>query len=165
MSMDTMRTLLGLGEVGRLSGYVRRQQITPGIKFTCDGMITKWIVGAFFGNTDTLIPELQIWRNMGNDTYKKLNGTFLNVVQRSSSLIYEYDDFAPISFQAGDILGAFIPQGSTSRLRIRSERGNGPVNYFQRTEMEANSSNYEEIEISGFSTDVYHLLVTVEIGM
>ena len=45
MSLETLRTLVGLREVGRLAGYNARQQITPSITFTCDGWITKWIIG------------------------------------------------------------------------------------------------------------------------
>ena len=47
MSVERIRSLLGLEGVGIAVTRHRRQQITPDIKFTCDGMITKWIVGAY----------------------------------------------------------------------------------------------------------------------
>ena len=111
-----MRLLQGL-VIGNASYTERRQQITPDIKFTCDGMITKWIVGAHWldGDDDVLYPELQIWRSSGNDTYQKINRTFLELADNSSNRIYEYDNFSPIPFQAGDILGVFIPVTTISK--------------------------------------------------
>ena len=167
MNMETMRTLLGLEEVGRLVGSARRQQITPDIRFKCDGMITKWIIGALWGNglDDTLFPELQLWRNIGNDTYQKINGTFITVQTWSSNLIYEYDDFSPIPFQAGDILGAFIPIGPLSKLKLRSEGAHGPLNYYLRTTNSAEESPYDAIDLhESLSTGIYHPLITVEIS-
>ena len=45
MSVERMRILRGLETVGSTTNPAQRRQITPDIKFTCDGMITKWIVG------------------------------------------------------------------------------------------------------------------------
>ena len=113
-----MRLLLGLDSVEDRMHTQSRQQITPDIRFTCDGMITKWIVGADWQHNDNFYPELQIWRNIGNDTYQKINGTFLEFADSSSNRIYEYDNFSPIPFRAGDILGVFIPyQDFASCLR------------------------------------------------
>ena len=49
MSVERMRILLsGLDSVGYGGIRDSRQQITPDMKFTCDGMITKWIIGAWW---------------------------------------------------------------------------------------------------------------------
>ena len=163
MSVETMYTLVGLGEVGRLIGHNRRQQITPNITFTCDGWITKWIIGALWGSENMLFPELQIWRNDGNATYRKINGTFISVETSNASLIYEYSDFSPIPFQAGDILGAFVPKGS--KLKLRSEHDRSHLNYFNTTSDDATESPYDSIDLSGpLSTATYHPLVSVEIS-
>ena len=165
MSLETMYTLVGLGEVGRFTGYTRRQQITPNITFTCDGWITKWIIGALWDNNDMLFPELQIWRNDGNATYRKINGTFISVETSNASLIYEYSNFSPIPFQAGDILGAFVPRGGLSKLKLRSEHGRGHLNYFIRTNVNATESPYDSIDLSETDSSVtYHPLVSVEIS-
>ena len=147
MSVETMNTLVGRGEVGRFSGYNRRQQITPNITFTCNGWITKWILGASWDDGNMLFPELQIWRNDGNNTYRKINGTFISVETSNPGLIYEYSDFSPIPFQAGDILGAFVPQGGLSKLKLRSERGRGHLNYFKTTSKAATESPYDSIDL------------------
>ena len=162
MSLVTMYALVGLGEVGRLIGYNRRQQITPSITFTCDGWITKWIIGALWDGENMLFPELQIWRKDGNNTFRKINGTFISVETRNASLIYEYTNFPPIPFQAGDILGAFIPRGG---LRLRLEDDRSHLNYYIRTNVDATESPYDSIDLS--ETDgsaTYHPLVSVEIS-
>ena len=42
-----MRLILNIEMHGVLVSTESRQQITPDMKFTCDGMITKWIITAF----------------------------------------------------------------------------------------------------------------------
>ena len=162
-----MRLLLGLDRVGGRMNTERRQQITPDIRFTCDGMITKWIVGADWQDNDNLYPELQIWRNIGNDTYQKINGTFLEVETESEDRVYEYDDFAPIPFRAGDILGVFIPRTSLSRLRLLSENTNSPTNYYLTTGGSVAVSPHDMIDIQNtpmVMSGTYRPLVSVEIG-
>ena len=68
-----------------------RQQLTPDMRFTCDGMITKWIIGADWhqDDNDDRSPELQIWRNRGDGMYHKINGTFIVSPEESDDRIYE----------------------------------------------------------------------------
>ena len=162
-----MRILLGLDTVGGDVHRSRRQQITPDMNFTCDGMITKWIVGANWGSSASFYPELQVWRNIGNDVYQKINGTVLNIGTESSNRIYEYENFSPIPFLAGDILGVFIPRAMLCKLRLRAEDGRGPLNYYIPTEDTASISPYDTIDLLNtpqIITLVYHRLVTVEIS-
>ena len=162
-----MRILLSSGDV---IFPERRQQITPDMKFTCDGTITKWIIGAhwtwFYDNI--LYPELQLWRKNGNNTYQKISGTLISIGTRSDDGVYEYDNFPPIPFQAGDILGVFIPQQWDRKLEPGSEDGHGPTNYYFETEYDVNVSPYETINldqnIPQIQSDVNHPLVTVEIS-
>ena len=161
----SVETIVELGEVGRFTGRNRRQQITPTITFTCNGWITKWIIGALWDGGNVLFPELQIWRNDGNDTYRKINGTFISVETNNASLIYKYSNFSPIPFQAGDILGAFVPQGGLSKLKLRSEGNRGHLNYYIRTDVSAIESPYDSINLSGIVTRAtYHPMVSVEIS-
>ena len=168
MSVESVRSLLGLEGVGIAVQRHRRQQITPDINFTCDGMITKWIVGAGWDSSDSLYPELQVWRNIGNDVYQKINGTFINITTESSNRIYEFDNFSPIPFLPGDILGVFIPRNRDSKLRLRAEDGRGPLNYFIRTLNNATVSPYATIDIESnippYTIRTYHPLVTIEIS-
>ena len=163
-----MRLLLRLDSVGSLIKTGGRQQITPDIRFTCDGMITKWIVGADWWRLDNLYPELQIWRSNENDTYQKINGTFLEFADDSSNRIYEYDNSSPIPFQAGDILGMFIPQTTRSRLRLLSEdTTNSPINYYLTTDDSVSESPHDVIDLQNtpmLFSGTYRPLVSVEIG-
>ena len=157
--------LLGLESFGTAVVTQERQQITPSMKFTCDGVITKWIIGAEWSgeSEDTLYPELQLWRK-NHDTYQKINGTLIAIETESDDNMYEYDNFPPIPFQAGDILGVYIPPPyGWSKLRLRSEVGHGPINYF----IGRGENVYETIDFQNtpqISSDVYHPLVTVEIS-
>ena len=164
-----MRLLLNLDGVNSPTFTERRQQITPDMRFTCDGMITKWIIGARWGSggDKTLYPELQIWRNIGNDTYQKISGTFITSPTENADRTYEYDDFSPIPVQTGDILGAFIPRISITRLSLFSENHNVPINYFLEIDNSVTESPYDMIDIQTMPSVRqlgYHPLVTVEIG-
>ena len=163
-----MRILLGLETVGSAVTTERRQQITPDINFTCDGMITKWIIGANWKGGESLYPELQVWRNIENDVYHKINGTFINIGTKISNHIYEYNNFSPIPFLAGDILGVFLPQNKISRLRITSEVNRGPLNFYIPTTGMADMSPYDTIDLQQNTPELYsnvfHPLVIVEIG-
>ena len=142
----------------------QRQQISPDMRFTCDGMITKWIIGADNNMNGNLNPELQIlWRSSENERYRNINGTLLGFpVSQSSTIFYEYNDFPPIPVKSGDILGIFIPQFDSSRLHLLSERTSTPTQYVVFT---SNSSiNEINVEDNFVATKFYHPLVSVEFG-
>ena len=167
MNVERMRILLGLNTVGSLHNNQQRQQITPDIKFTCDGLITKWIVGGSWRYNSKFYPELQVWRNVENDVYHKINGTFLIIEKENRNRIYEYEDFSPIPVQVGDTLGVFIPRTVLSRLRVLSERNYGPTNYYIQTSNNAAESPYDTIDIDSapsLQSFGYNVLVTVKIS-
>ena len=159
-----MHILLGLDIVGDRVTRERRQQITPAINFTCDGLITKWIVGAAWGSNHNSYPELQIWRNMGNDTYHKISGTLMNIANRSQTSIYEYKNSPPIPFLADDIFGIFQPHGSLNRLRVWSEDNRGPTNYYNLADDSATNKTIDLQSMPSLMSLTYHPLVTVEIS-
>ena len=170
-----MRLLLGLDNVGGRMYTGRRQQITPDIRFTCDGMITKWIVGADWkispwSNKYRYYPEVQIWRSSGNNMYQKINGTLIiiDVETESENRVYEYDNFPPIPFQAGDILGVFLPYYGASHLVLRAEGGYGHTNYYIQAAFDDKVSPYDSIDLEQVTpqvlSSVYHPLVTAEIS-
>ena len=106
----------------------KKQYLFPGITFTCNGFITKWIVGGTTDNAESLQPELQIWRNSGGTSYTKTN---FSVIPFSTSTvnIVEYTPDHPLEFQEGDILGVYQPQHSDSALVVYSQDRDGPANY------------------------------------
>ena len=161
MSVERMRLLLDLDIIGTLRYTERRQQITPDMRFTCDGMITKWIIGADWGTFSIYYPELQVWRNVGNDTYQLISGTVIESPQENSNRIYEYDSFSPIPVQEGDILGVWIPRTSRSILRLVSEDMNGPTNHYVVTDNVCEILDIQDVVVQ---SQVYHPMVSVEFG-
>ena len=94
-----------------------------------------------------------------------INGTIIEPLAVSESRIYEYDDFSPMPFKSGDILGIFIPDAGQSQLIILSENADSPTNYYLSTGS-STESPYDMIDIQ--STPVmeerYWPMVSVEIG-
>ena len=166
MSVERMRIVLGLETFGERVSLAARQQITPDIKFTCGGLITKWIIGAGWLNRGNSYPELQVWRKVGNGVYRKMNGTVIDISMQGSTRIYEYNNFSPIPVLAGDILGVFQPDIDISQLGLWSEIDNGPLTYYLPTDDMATESPFSLIDVqnmSSLSSQIYHL-VTVEMS-
>ena len=177
VSVERIRLLLGVDPTIPTYGIEynsQRQQISPEIKIMCNGLITKWIVGADWTSSTSryLYPELQVWRNVGNETYRKISGTYVFFpFSARANRIYEYTKFAPIPVESGDVLGIFTPSSSPSRLRLWSENdnSNNPKVYYRFTDSSATSSPFEELDRQNndhsLSTASYYPLVSLEIGM
>ena len=163
-----MRLILNIELHGYLLSTPNRQQITPDMKFMCDGMITKWIITAFAQSEENLRPELQVWRSIGNDVYQKINGTFIEpeTLNDNSNSIYEYDSFSPIPVKSGDILGIFMPAAASSRLALLSENTDSPTNYYLPTgeSSEPPHGTFDIQSIPPVLEAEYWPMVTVEIG-
>ena len=156
-----MRHFLNLETVSNLVHPRQSQRLSPEMRFTCDGMITKWIIGADFNMDRHLNPELQIWRNIENKTYKKINGTLIELpLTQDSRVFYEYDDFPPIPVKSGDILGVFTPQFDSSRLRLLFENASTPSQYVVFT----SNSTINEINVENTFMGSFVPLVSVEFG-
>ena len=110
---------------------LRQQRLFPDIKFTCNGLITKWIVGAQARTSGTRMPELQIWKNSGGNTFSKINSSLLIPNEIGNSNVHEYTPDPPLMFQDGDILGVYQPRFSQSQLIVYYQDNTGPVNYRQ----------------------------------
>ena len=91
----------------------RQQRVFPNIHFTCNGSITKWIVGAGTGAGTSPSSEIQIWRRSGADSYTKVASTQLTAQSINNSNVYEYVLSSPLGFQEGDILGVYQNKNSS----------------------------------------------------
>ena len=172
--MERIRLLLGLDRTNGMEYKSQRQQISPEIKITCNGLITKWIIGADWSSSVSayLYPEIQVWRNVGNETYRKISGTYVFFPFRASvraNGIYEYTKFAPIPVESGDILGIFTPNPSRLNLWFENDNSDNPKVYYRYTDSSATSSPYEELDRQNndplLGTASYYPLVSVAIGM
>ena len=122
------------------------QSVSPEIKFTCDGSITKWIVGAFWNNdiSHTHYPDLQVWRkvsdsNSESEEYYKVGNTTITVTSESNySHVYEYIVDPPLPVEAGDVLGIFQAELSDSQLSLYYESDTGPSILYQTSSTSLN---------------------------
>lgn len=113
------------------------QCLFPDIRFTCNGLISKWIVGAgIVGNSSTSLTELQIWRrdSIKENRFTKVNYSVLPLTMQavgSNTNVFEYTPNPPLEFQEGDILGVYQPRQQDSQLAVYYQENDGPENYRQ----------------------------------
>ena len=162
MSVERMRLLLGIDSVAGTEPIEGRQQITPDMRFTCDGVITSWIIGADFNSSNSLFPEFQVWRNVGNNTYQKIHGTVAELPTKTATYVYVFSDFQPLPILAGDVVGIFTP--NSSRLIPLSETTSSPTNYYLPSG-DSEESSVDIINVqSNIKVEPYRLLVSAVIG-
>ena len=133
-----------------------QQCLFPDITFTCNGFITKWIIGAEAENDD-LLSELQIWRNTGGTSYTKAGFSLLPSNTLTGN-VAEYTLNTPLEFQEGDILGVYQPRRDDSALVVYYQERDGPVNY-----REGNSA-LSTVTLGSPDNQYDYPLVTVEIS-
>ena len=113
----------------------RRQVVIPDINFSCNGTITRWIVGAEWEGDDRAYTELQIWRRTSTtNQYMKVNGTSIMVSGQNDSKVYELE--TSLAFQEGDVLGYFQPRDSRSQVDLYLENSGRITTY--HTQLERN---------------------------
>ena len=135
-----------------------QQRLFPNITFTCNGFITKWIVGADHeAENDNELPELQIWRNTGGTSYTKANFSQLPS-NTLNGTVAEYNLSTPLEFQEGDILGVYQPKHDKSELVVYYQERDGPVNY------EEGNIARSTVTLDTSHSEYDYPLVTVEIS-
>ena len=113
-------------------------------------------MGGTTDNTESLEPELQIWRNTGGTSYTKANFSLLPFSTLVSN-VAEYTLSTPLEFQEGDILGVYQPRRQDSAVVVYFQQRDGPANY------EEGSDSLSTVTLG--NPDSYdYLLVTVEIS-
>ena len=158
MSIDRIALILSVQKIS-IGG---RQQITPSMKITCHRMLTKWIIGADWNRSKKMFPQLQLWSETGEKTYKMVNHTQAQTRKKSNANIYEFELFPPITVEPGYVVGILIPPESDSKLLLKAERSLQTVTYYVSTTHTNYSCSNSEKNI--ISSDAYSPLVTVEIG-
>ena len=137
----------------------QQQRIFPDITFTCNGTVTKWIVGAGTGGGGSPPSELQIWMRSGSD-YAKVGSTQLTAQLPTSDLnVFEYILSPPLGFQEGDILGVY--QRDFSIIEPYYQENTGPQNLRQTGLVSAAPNS---LVAPSLATEYDYPLVTVEIG-
>ena len=162
MSELKIRFVLGLESAtwGPISSTLSQQFLTPDMRFTCNGMITKWIIAANVNSDKPHTAELQLWRNTTNGVYERINGTQITMTA-SLLAVYELDNFSPIPFQAGDFLGLYLPLSEV--ITLYSEDTKSTINYYIDTGG-SHDPLPSKINTTSLASSYYHLMVSVEIS-
>ena len=163
MSELKMRFVLGLESAtwGPISSTVSQQFLTPDMRFTCNGMITKWIIAASVYSDNPHTAELQLWRSTTNGVYERINGTQITMTA-SPRAVYEFDNFSPIPFQAGDFLGLYLPFSDV--IELYSEDTNSTINYYIYSTWDFYYTQSYTINTTSLASSYYHPMVSVEIS-
>ena len=146
------------------------QSVSPGVKFTCDANVSKWIVGGEVIADNNHNPELQVWRSSKESSeYQRVynTGELEFVIQDlllSASIadgVYKFPVDPPLTVQAGDVLGIYQPAESESQLAIYYDTDAGAETLYQTV-----PSSQNEFPAPDFTVRSHmHLpLVTVEVG-
>ena len=149
----------------KVRSHERQQRIIPGIKFTCTGTLTKWVIGAQRRQaTNPRYLQLQIWRQRRrpSNTYDRTNFSDITALNTTDDLnVYEYIPNPPLEFQANDILGLYQPHISDTEVVVYYQERGGPQN-FRRLN---HNSPLTNISASGGNTGDKDLpLVAVDIN-
>lgn len=133
------------------------QAVFPGINFTCNGTITKWVVGATWKHGGTTFTELQIWRGSSDSQYTKVNSSNIMVASENDTQVYVLD--TPLSFQEGDIFGYFQPSKMTSQTNMYLEITERTTIYY-----DDDNTPSELFILDDSETDTKHPLIAVTTG-
>ena len=110
----------------------RSQYIYPEMRFTCNGTITKWIYGGVQQPSGTMLPELQIWRQLDTDNYNKIGSSLVTADTSIGTNLYEFIPQTTLEFQEGDIFGVYIPRkvgnNNLHSLSLNEQKESGPLN-------------------------------------
>ena len=147
--------------------HERQQRIIPGIKFTCTGTLTKWIIGAqrtVTEATNPRHPQLQIWRlrQRSTNTYYRTNH-FSDITELNTTddlNVYEYIPNPPLEFRANDFLGLYQPRIRDTQVEVYYQRGGAPRNFARSNRDSPVTSNFRTG--GGVGNDLP--LVTVEVN-
>ena len=108
-----------------------QQRLFTDITFTCNGSITKWIVGGTAVSGASL-PELQIWRNTGATSYIKASFSILpSSAAPDSNNIVEYIPTLHWSSRRETYWECTNPRQKDSALVVYYQDRDGPVNYLE----------------------------------
>ena len=97
-------------------------RLLPGESFSCSGTMTGLLLVGAVRNTifRKALPEIQLWRNTGGDTYTKQASEDIRLTEGDFSPdgVLQYNLTTPISYQSGDVLGVHQPNQLFSLVRV-----------------------------------------------
>ena len=151
-----------------LAGGGERQYLFTGLRFRCNGNVTKWIVVAGFqsGMSRNRDPALGIYRDQpGGGAADRVGATVLEQSNAIPSRVYEFIPDPPLPFQTNDSLGIYLPRDRDIQLRpFHREVTGAPANqnYVPSNPPAEGVSTFDFASASTEETDRFPL-VAVEI--
>ena len=149
--------------------HERQQRIIPGIKFTCNGTLTKWIIGAqrtVTQATNSQHPKLQIWRLRQGSTNTYDRTTFSDIAELNTTddlNVYEYIPNPPLEFRANEFLGLHHPRISDTQVEVYYQMGGGPRNFASSNQDSPVTNDFKTFRTGG-GVDNDLPLVIVEVN-
>ena len=154
MSLDRMNKVL---DTYIVNAPYDQQAIIPEINFTCNGTIRTWIIGGQWRNNGENNIELQIWRSNRSGSYNRVRSTVVTVATSNATWVYHLP--TNLSFQAGDILGFYLPSDSRFGLRLAVH-----MDYLQTVYLRNGNQDNEFATTANISIVMQNVLVSVETG-
>ena len=159
LSYATLRQKTLEVNINSVIARYEQQRAFPDIRFTCDGFITKWIVGIDpEGNGNSKV-QLQILRPNGpSNCFTRVRYTEIRAITTGN--VYSQSLDPPLGFQQGDILGVYYYR-SGRRIVVYNQYSTGPRNYRVLESLK----NPGGLDMTVVLTNEYdYPLVTVETG-
>ena len=158
LSEDTVRNTF----VGRIKLMDQTQRLFPDIHFTCNSIITQWLIGGKGRNEDNEFLQLQLWQRTDRNTYSRRDfSTIRSFSTTTNNNVYAYFPEPPLEVKEGDILGVFQPNDRNSPLTIYYLENGGPANYGNPTESD---QPYTSFPIDSALNQNDYPLITVVLG-
>ena len=112
--------------LNNLSSNENQVRIIPSVRFGCNGTITKVVFAAEAvqtTNSPISHPELQLWYTRLHYNYfwfynRRGRASLEEALSTSAMNVYEKTLRPPLRFEAGDILGLYLPEEGYSPLKV-----------------------------------------------
>lgn len=124
----------GLANATRRVTFSQQQRLFPDIRWTCSGIVTRWVVAGEWNVEDWNMPVLQIWKGATSSSYlvdSSLSPTKREVVEIADG-VFEITPDHPMPFRNGYCLGLFHPP--SAKLNIQYSPGSAvDTTYYEDT--------------------------------
>ena len=107
------------------AGNTGYQYFFPHLSFQLSGLLISWVFAASrvtSQNGNNTYPQFQVWRPIGEHSYKRINTTDPNVAPIAvpgELNVYEYNfEAQPVAYLQGDVVGIYQPPLQSSPLQV-----------------------------------------------
>ncbi len=118
-----MRDTAAGGELPSLIMDGFRVWLFPSMNFSCTGTITKWIFQAVDSGSGTMLPQMQVWREitqtpLAENYVLQSNSGTEDELHNIGGYVYEYVLTSPVAVSEGDVFGVLLPEATDRELLL-----------------------------------------------